>query len=258
MGSTPIPFALQPNRAAPVVPTLKTRSSSIVTQLRNMVQALSEEENRVLGPIPLDSWLHVPQQAKPKRPRSAGPRRADRSSTTTFELHSVGPPIAPVAVQPTNPFASVVKPPSAPRRVSAANVKTKSTGSPQQIQAVAPPSAAELPVTGRQSKHRGSVGSGKPTPVRPQLSSELTIGLQYLMKRRGSIVDRSQDRTFACLGSLDQASEIKRALESRGWTDIRYNLPDTGVFTVDFPFQCLIVRFQRAQSTVREVHMGPG
>lgn len=255
MGNAPIPFALLPGAGR--VP-LATARASLVSQLRNMVKTLSDEENIKLGPLEptAKQTVDTPSTARRVRPKSAkASSRLPVSNATTpivSNLTATAPrePSSPrktplrrrrtsvcVSTTPASRGPSTLMAESRESAVYTASLRVRS---PRRSHPLSPTAAVQTPpsspsksrpataaaVTRKESTSPTRFYSQEPTVSSTSKSTRDTVrgvGVKYLIRRKGSVADRSHDNTFVCLGPPDQSSEIAKALIHRGWTDIRYD-----------------------------------
>lgn len=161
------------------------RRASIVSQLRNMVHELALMEEQVLGP---EEVATVPRpRVAPQRPRSANRPKSAASTPSSTAVRRLRP--------------------ATPCTASTGGGRADDGDDSRVVPSAPPPAAAATP----------------PVVVsRVSSDTDAAVGVLFLLRRKGSIAERSQDNTFACLGPVDQSSEIRKALLARGWTDVRW------------------------------------
>ena len=254
MGNAPIPFALLPGSGR--VPLAIARAS-LVSQLRSMVKTLSEEEHVKIGPTePISKQTaETPSTARRVRPKSAkASSRVPVSNVTTSIVSNVTAtaprePSSPrktplrrrrtsvyVSTTPASLGSSTLVAESRERSVYAVSLRVRS---PRRSNPLSPTAAVQTPpsspskarpataaaVTRKETTSPPRFNSQEPivsSTLKPPRDTVRGVGVKYLIRRKGSVADRSHDSTFVCLGPPDQSSEIAKALVQRGWTDIRY------------------------------------
>lgn len=243
LGSTPIPFGLTPG---PVAARALRKTSSIVSQLRSMVQALSAAEDQLLGPMPATARLFAPARPSVGRSRddSATPaRKARRGTALSLAEGLYAAPVvagrrrrsdsASRAIMPTpTASASEAPPPAADYHELHGTVRPALrvvNGSPPPRELTVPAGHSRIAVI-RHGSSATPLRSSREGALRPSSvgartrKGPITSGppsVISVVKRKGTVADRSHELTFACLGAADQCSEIRKALLARGWTDIR-------------------------------------